>query len=134
MPSPRTFRLPADLGRYSAWTAAVIIPPSRMTQPVMQHVEPGTPVEIDDVSQLKITLAPARMASQRRHETEHSPRRPRPVVAQARQAALDALAELAPAQRTDHGMVEEALRRAVRSAWKKGVEKRPMVLPVVLEM
>jgi hypothetical protein len=62
MPSPRTFRLPADLGRYSAWTAAVIIPPSRMTQPVMQHVEPGTPVEIDDVSQLEITLAPARMA------------------------------------------------------------------------
>ena len=55
-------------------------------------------------------------------------------MAQARQAALDALAELAPAQRTDHGMVEEALRRAVRSVWKKGVEKRPMVLPVVLEM
>lgn len=55
-------------------------------------------------------------------------------LAQARQAALDALAELQPAQRTDHGMVEEALRRAVRSAWKKGVEKRPMVLPVVLEM
>lgn len=55
-------------------------------------------------------------------------------LAQARQAALDALAELGPLQRTDHGMVEEALRRAVRSAWKKGVEKRPMVLPVVLEM
>jgi len=55
-------------------------------------------------------------------------------LAQARQAALDALAELGPAQRTDHGMVEEALRRAVRSAWKKGLEKRPMVLPVVLEM
>ena len=55
-------------------------------------------------------------------------------LAQARHAALDALAELAPAQRTDHGMVEEALRRAVRSVWKKGVEKRPMVLPVVLEM
>ncbi len=55
-------------------------------------------------------------------------------LSQARQAALDALAELAPAQRTDHGMVEEALRRAVRSVWKKGVEKRPMVLPVVLEM
>ena len=49
-------------------------------------------------------------------------------------AALDALAELGPAQRTDHGMVEEALRRAVRSVWKKGLEKRPMVLPVVLEM
>src|SRR5438067_5477258 len=55
-------------------------------------------------------------------------------LAQARQAALDALSELAPAQRTDHGMVEEALRRAVRPAWKKGLEKRPMVLPVVLEM
>jgi len=55
-------------------------------------------------------------------------------LAQARQAALDALAELAPAQRTDHGIVEEALRRAVRSVWKKGLEKRPMVLPVVLEM
>jgi ribonuclease J len=52
----------------------------------------------------------------------------------ARQAALAALVELAPAQRTDHGMVEEALRRAVRSVWKKGIEKRPMVLPVVLEM
>jgi ribonuclease J len=57
-----------------------------------------------------------------------------PRLSQARQAALDALAELQPAQRTDHGMVEEALRRAVRSAWKKGLEKRPMVLPVVLEM
>ncbi len=55
-------------------------------------------------------------------------------LAQARQAAFEALAELAPAQRTDHGIVEEALRRAVRSAWKKGLEKRPMVLPVVLEM
>jgi ribonuclease J len=55
-------------------------------------------------------------------------------MAQARQAALDALAELGPAQRTDHGLVEEALRRAVRSVWKKGLEKRPMVLPVVLEM
>ena len=55
-------------------------------------------------------------------------------MADARRAALDALSELAPAQRTDHGMVEEALRRAVRSVWKKGIEKRPMVLPVVLEM
>jgi ribonuclease J len=55
-------------------------------------------------------------------------------LSQARQAALDALAELQPAQRTDHGMVEEALRLAVRSVWKKGLEKRPMVLPVVLEM
>jgi ribonuclease J len=55
-------------------------------------------------------------------------------LAQARSAALEALNALAPAQRTDHGMVEEALRRAVRSVWKRGVEKRPMVMPVVLEM
>jgi len=55
-------------------------------------------------------------------------------LSQARQAALQAMAELAPAQRTDHAVVEESLRRAVRSVWKKGLEKRPMVLPVVLEM
>jgi ribonuclease J len=55
-------------------------------------------------------------------------------MARARQLALDALAGLNPAQRTDHGIVEEALRRAVRSAWTKGVEKRPMVMPVVIEM
>src|SRR2546425_8422260 len=55
-------------------------------------------------------------------------------LAQARTAALAALDELLPAQRTDHASVEEALRRAVRSVFKKGFEKRPMVLPVVLEM
>lgn len=55
-------------------------------------------------------------------------------LSQARGAALEALAELAPAARADHGSVEEALRRGVRSAWKKGVEKRPMVLPVVIEL
>src|SRR5436190_11365795 len=57
-----------------------------------------------------------------------------PHAVSAGRIYLDALAELAPAQRTDHGIVEEALRLAVRSAWKKGLEKRPMVLPVVLEM
>ena len=55
-------------------------------------------------------------------------------VAQARKAAFDALEALQPAQRTDHASVEEALRRGVRSAWKRGVEKRPMVLPIVIEM
>jgi ribonuclease J len=55
-------------------------------------------------------------------------------LAQARGAALEALGELLPAARADHGSVEEALRRGVRSAWKKGVEKRPMVLPVVIEL
>jgi ribonuclease J len=55
-------------------------------------------------------------------------------LAQARAAAMAALDELAPAQRTDHASVEEALRRAVRGVFKKGFEKRPMVLPIVLEM
>jgi len=55
-------------------------------------------------------------------------------LAQARGAAMEALEELAPAQRTDHASVEEALRRGVRSVFKKGFEKRPMVLPVVIEM
>jgi ribonuclease J len=55
-------------------------------------------------------------------------------LAQARGAALAALDELLPAQRTDRASVEEALRRAVRSVFKKGFEKRPMVLPVVIEM
>jgi ribonuclease J len=55
-------------------------------------------------------------------------------IEQARGAALAALDELLPAQRTDHASVEEALRLAVRSAFKKGFEKRPMVLPIVIEM
>jgi ribonuclease J len=55
-------------------------------------------------------------------------------LAQARAAAMAALDELGPAQRTDHGSVEEALRRAVRGVFRKGFEKRPMVLPIVLEM
>jgi ribonuclease J len=53
---------------------------------------------------------------------------------QARAAASAAIAELGPASRTDHGTVEEAVRIAVRSVFKKGFEKRPMVLPVVIEM
>jgi ribonuclease J len=55
-------------------------------------------------------------------------------LGQARTAALAALEELLPSERTDPASVEEALRRAVRSVFKKGFEKRPMVLPVVLEM
>jgi len=55
-------------------------------------------------------------------------------LSRARQLSLEALAELSPAQRTDHGLVEEALRRGVRSAWSKSLEKRPMVMPVVIEM
>ncbi|MBS2021703.1 MAG: ribonuclease J, partial [Deltaproteobacteria bacterium] len=53
---------------------------------------------------------------------------------QARAAAAEALEELGHNERTDQGSVEEALRRGVRSVWKKGQEKRPMVLPVVLEL
>ena len=55
-------------------------------------------------------------------------------LAQARGAALAAVQELTPLQRGDKAQVEEALRRAVRSAWKKNVEKRPQVLPMVVEV
>ncbi len=55
-------------------------------------------------------------------------------LAQARGAATEALRELSPAQRTEPSVVEEALRLAVRSAWKKNVEKRPMVMPVVVQL
>jgi ribonuclease J len=55
-------------------------------------------------------------------------------LAQAAGAAREALSELAAAERTDTASIEEALRRGVRSVWKKGLEKRPMVLPVVIEL
>jgi ribonuclease J len=55
-------------------------------------------------------------------------------LARAAGAAREALLELAATERTDRASVEEALRRGARSAWKKGAEKRPMVLPVVIEL
>jgi len=53
---------------------------------------------------------------------------------QARGAALEAINGSRPSSGTHFPSVEEAVRRAVRSAWKKNVEKRPVVLPVVLEL
>jgi ribonuclease J len=55
-------------------------------------------------------------------------------TALASAAANEAFEELAFKERTDQGSVEEALRRGVRSVWKKGSEKRPMVMPVVVEL
>jgi ribonuclease J len=55
-------------------------------------------------------------------------------MALASAAANEAFEELAFKERTDQGSVEEALRRGVRSVWKKGSEKRPMVMPVVVEL
>ena len=55
-------------------------------------------------------------------------------IAAARIGAQEALDELGHNERTDQGSVEEAIRRGVRSAWKRGVERRPMVLPVVIEL
>ena len=65
MPSPRTFGLPADLGQVFGVDGGRDHP--SVAHDVVgdaQHVEPGTPVEIDDVSQLEITVAPARMRVQ----------------------------------------------------------------------
>ena len=55
-------------------------------------------------------------------------------IAQARGAASEALRALLPSQRGDKPALEEALRRAVRSAWKKHLENRPLVMPVVLDL
>ena len=53
---------------------------------------------------------------------------------QAAGAAAEMLKTLSPSQIADRPTLEESLRRAVRSAWRKNVEKRPMVLPVILDL
>ena len=53
---------------------------------------------------------------------------------QAAGAAAEMLKTLSPSQIADRPALEESLRRAVRSAWRKNVEKRPMVLPVILDL
>jgi ribonuclease J len=55
-------------------------------------------------------------------------------ISAARIGAQEALDELGHNERTDQGSVQEALRRGVRSAWKRGEARRPMVLPVVIEL
>ena len=52
----------------------------------------------------------------------------------AKEAALEAIAALAPESRTIPAEVKEEMRRALRRYFKKTLERRPVVLPVVMEL
>jgi hypothetical protein len=80
MTAPGTFGLVADLGQVLGVDGGC--DHSSVSHDVVrdaQHVEPGTAVEIDDVRQLEITVAPARVRVQLAQET--APDHPRAVRA-----------------------------------------------------
>jgi ribonuclease J len=52
----------------------------------------------------------------------------------AREAVLEALAALAPESRTVPAEVKEEVRKALRRYFKKTLERRPVILPVVTEL
>ncbi len=52
----------------------------------------------------------------------------------AKEVALEAIAALAPESRTIPAEVKEEMRRALRRYFKKTLERRPVVLPVVMEV
>lgn len=52
----------------------------------------------------------------------------------AREAVLAALAELAPESRTVPAEVKEEMRRTLRRYFKKALDRRPVILPVVTEL
>lgn len=55
-------------------------------------------------------------------------------LAQARQMALERLLELNAEMRKEPDEVRQAVRQALRRFFKKTVERRPMILPVIMEM
>lgn len=55
-------------------------------------------------------------------------------LAQARQMAQEALLELNAEMRREPDEVRQAVRQALRRFFKKTVERRPMILPVIMEM
>jgi ribonuclease J len=52
---------------------------------------------------------------------------------EARQAVLNAVTELSPEARTDIEELKSVMRQTVKRFVKKSRERRPMILPVVLE-
>jgi ribonuclease J len=52
----------------------------------------------------------------------------------ARNVVLEALAELNTEMRCDCEEVKQAVRQALRRFFKKTIERRPVILPVILEM
>jgi ribonuclease J len=57
-----------------------------------------------------------------------------PYFDRAKEAVLEALAALAPESRTVPAEVKEEMRRTLRRYFKKTLERRPVVLPVVMEL
>ena len=55
------------------------------------------------------------------------------VLEAARGAVMEALAALNPESRTDPAEVKEEVRRALRRYFKR-FERRPVIVPVVMEM
>lgn len=56
-----------------------------------------------------------------------------PYFERAKEAVLEALAALAPESRTVPAEVKEEMRKALRRYFKKTLERRPVILPVVME-
>ena len=52
----------------------------------------------------------------------------------AKEVVLEALAALAPESRTIPAEVKEEMRKALRRYFKKTLERRPVVLPFVMEL
>ncbi len=57
-----------------------------------------------------------------------------PYFERAKEAVLDALAALAPESRTALAEVKEEMRKTLRRYFKKTLERRPVILPVVMEL
>lgn len=57
-----------------------------------------------------------------------------PYFERAKEAVLEALAALAPESRTVPAEVKEEMRKTLRRYFKKTLERRPVILPVVMEL
>lgn len=57
-----------------------------------------------------------------------------PYFERAKEAVLEALAALAPESRTALAEVKEEMRKTLRRYFKKTLERRPVILPVVMEL
>ena len=57
-----------------------------------------------------------------------------PLLDEARAAILGALTEISPESRSDLAEVQESVRRTVKRFFKKRLNRRPMVLPFIMEM
>jgi ribonuclease J len=52
----------------------------------------------------------------------------------ARKLVLDVLEECGPDEKNDWGLIKQRIRSVLRRFLQKSVERRPMILPVVIEV